>query len=94
MHSGTWIFYGRDGCDCCAAAASLLLVLLRGLPVTVRMADVPPHGKRPCPDSIPALCDPRGKVVWEGAFDSEATRMAMEAWGVVAPRPDAALAAA
>lgn len=83
MHPSAWTLYGREGCDCCATAAGLLLALVRGLPVTIRMVDVPRHGPRPGPESIPALCDPRGSVVWEGSFDSEATRMALEAWGVI-----------
>ncbi len=80
--SALWTFYGRQGCDCCQAAASLLLRVLDNRPITLRMVDVAAYGPREGPDSIPALVDPRGKVVWEGSFDSEATRMALEVWGV------------
>lgn len=93
MHRSTgWTFYGREGCDCCATAAGFLLGLVHGNRLTLRMVDVAPHHRgheEGMPDSIPAFVDPRGKVVWQGSFDSEATRMALEAWGVatIADRP-------
>jgi hypothetical protein len=82
--SGTdaWTFHGREGCDCCSGAAGLLMALVRGLPITVQMVGEPATNRRGG-FSIPALIDPGGRVVWEGAFDSEATRMALEAWGVI-----------
>ena len=87
MHRSTgWTFYGREGCDCCATAASFLLALVQGNQLTLRVVDVPPHhrgdGHDGLPRSIPAFVDPGGTVVWMGSFDSEATRMALEAWGV------------
>ena len=80
MQEGAWSFYGREGCDCCATANGFLMSLLRGHRVTVRMVDAKGHPPG-SPHSIPAFTDPAGKVVWEGSFDSEATRMALEAWG-------------
>ena len=86
MHRSTgWTFYGREGCDCCTTAAAFLLALVRGHQLTLRVVDVPPHHRGQdagLPHSIPAFTDPGGKVVWQGSFDSEATRMALEAWGV------------
>ena len=88
MHRSTgWTFYGRDGCDCCTTAASFLMAIVHGNRLTMRMVDVPPHHRDwdpSIPNSIPAFVDPAGKVVWQGSFDSEATRMALEAWGVAA----------
>lgn len=83
MRDAPWTFYGREGCDCCSTAAGFLMAGLRSLPVTVRMVDVHGHAPRDGPHALPAFTDPRGTVVWEGSFDSEATRMALEAWGVV-----------
>jgi hypothetical protein len=40
------------------------------------------------PHAIPAFVDPAGTVVWQGAFDSEATRQALEAWGVASIPPE------
>jgi hypothetical protein len=95
MHRSTgWTFYGREGCDCCSTAMAFLLGVVHGNRLTLGMVDVPPHhrGDGPgLPRSIPALVDPAGKVVWQGSFDSEATRMALEVWGVAAiadRRPD------
>lgn len=86
MHRSTgWTFYGREGCDCCATAAGFLLAIVHGNQLTLRVVDVPPHHRgdgKELPMSIPAFVDPAGKVVWEGSFDSEATRMALEAWGI------------
>jgi hypothetical protein len=87
MHRSTgWTFYGREGCDCCATAASFLMGVIHGTRLTLRMEDVPPHHRDDAhaglPRSIPAFVDPAGKVVWQGSFDSEATRMALEVWGV------------
>jgi hypothetical protein len=82
MEEANWTFYGREGCDCCSTAAGFLLNLLRGHRVNLRVVDVqghPPGGPR----AIPAFVDPNGKTVWEGAFDSEASRMALEAFGVL-----------
>jgi hypothetical protein len=100
MHRTTgWTFYGREGCDCCATAASFLMAVVQGHRLTLRMVDVPPHHRDTHPEippSIPAFVDPGGKVVWQGSFDSEATRMALEAWGVgpVQMHPPEGLAAA
>lgn len=80
--SRDWTFYGREGCDCCATAAGFLMALLRGHRLTVRMVDVQGHPAGG-PHAIPAFSDPAGKMVWEGSFDSEATRMALEAWGLM-----------
>lgn len=82
MGEATWTFYGREGCDCCSTAAGFLLNLLRGHRVNLRVVDIEGHPKDG-PSSIPAFVDPRGKTVWEGSFDSEATRMALEAFGVL-----------
>lgn len=82
MSEETWTFYGREGCDCCTAAAGFLLHLLHGHRVNLRMVDLKGHPPG-APHAIPAFVDPRGKAVWEGSFDSEATRMALEAWGVM-----------
>lgn len=82
MPEPTWSFYGREGCDCCTAAAGLLLHLLHGRPVNLRMVDLRGHPPG-SPHSIPAFVDPGGKAVWEGSFDAEATRMALEAWGIL-----------
>lgn len=85
MHRSTgWTFYGREGCDCCSTAAGFLLAMVRGHRLTVRMADVAPYHHRGEPHQIPAFVDPAGKIVWEGSFDSEATRQALEVWGVAA----------
>src|ERR1041384_7593239 len=87
MHRSTgWTFYGREGCDCCATAAGFLLAIIHGNRLTLDMVDVAPH-HRDGPASIPAFTDPAGKIVWQGAFDSEATRQALEAWGVAAIPP-------
>ena len=87
MHRSTgWTFYGREGCDCCTTAAAFLMAVVHGNRLTLRMEDVAPHHRdhegSNLPRSIPAFVDPAGKVVWQGSFDSEATRMALEAWGV------------
>jgi hypothetical protein len=86
MHRSTgWTFYGREGCDCCSTAAGFLLNIVHGNRLTLRMVDVPPHHRDAAtavPTSIPAFVDPGGHVVWQGSFDSEATRMALEAWGI------------
>lgn len=58
------------------------MAILRGHRLTVRMVDVRGHPEGG-PHSIPAFADPAGKTVWEGSFDSEATRMALEAWGLL-----------
>lgn len=94
MREADWTFYGREGCDCCSAANAFLMGLLRGHQVTVRMVDV--RGKHPpgSPHAIPAFTDPAGKVVWEGCFDSEATRMALEAWGHLRLGPESSMATA
>lgn len=81
MQRDSWTFYGREGCDCCAAAADFLLAMLRGHAVNLRIVDLQGHPPE-APHAIPAFVDPRGKSVWEGSFDSEATRQALEAWGV------------
>ena len=82
MQEASWVFYGREGCDCCTTAADFLLNILRGHRVNLRMVDLKGHPPG-APHAIPAFVDPRGKVVWEGSFDSEATRMALEAWGLL-----------
>lgn len=82
MHESPWTFYGREGCDCCATAAGFLVALLRGHPVDLRIVDLVGHPPG-SPHAIPAFVDPRGKTVWEGSFDSEATRQALEAWGLL-----------
>lgn len=87
MADAAWTFYGREGCDCCATAADFLLGLLRGHQVSLRIVDVRRHAPGG-PRAIPAFADPRGKPVWEGAFDAEATRMALEAWGLARIAPD------
>lgn len=88
MHRSTgWTFYGREGCDCCTAAAGFLLGVVHGNRLILRMVDVAPHHRDSAdpkvPQSIPAFVDPGGHVVWQGSFDSEATRMALEAWGII-----------
>ncbi len=90
MHRSTgWTFYGREGCDCCSTAAGFLLAAIHGNRITLRMVDVPPyHHRGDAPHAIPAFVDPAGKVVWEGSFDSEATRQALEVWGVAAIPPE------
>ena len=93
MHDASWTFYGREGCDCCTAAAGFLLHMLHGQRLSLRMVDLVGHPPG-SPHSIPAFTDPRGKVVWEGSFDSEATRMALEAWGVARIHQEPATSAA
>jgi hypothetical protein len=89
MHRSTgWSFYGREGCDCCSTAAGFLLAMVHGNRIILRMVDVPPYHHREGPHQIPAFVDPAGKVVWEGSFDSEATRQALEVWGVASIPPD------
>lgn len=87
MQEAGWTFYGREGCDCCSAAAGFLLHILAGTRVSLRMVDLKGHPPG-APHAIPAFVDPAGKAVWEGSFDSEATRMALEAWGLMRLPPE------
>ena len=87
QRSTGWTFYGREGCDCCSTAAGFLLASIHGNRITLSMVDVAPH-HRAGPEALPAFTDPAGKVVWQGSFDSEATRQALEAWGVAAIPPE------